>query len=219
MRIPTTIICASVCLAGCATTTTPSEVWVVTRDVDPVTDHNRCTVTAPDRSRGRSFTRLGALYPFVEMNSDVGLLVGVASGGQYRIPPGDIVWRVDRHPHHSLSAADTPVIGASSSPLQLDAMTPEARAIYEQSAQMTAGFMSSLQNGITAAGGDKAIEMLAEMRAGAQLVFRAAAAAPAAGPSSAGTYRVGQITADGVAPIPLDASFDNGLLQCGIELP
>ena len=45
-----------------------------------------------------SYTRVGALYPFVDQKGAHGLLVGVASGGRIRVPSGDILWRIDEQP-------------------------------------------------------------------------------------------------------------------------
>jgi hypothetical protein len=68
----------------------------------------------------------------------------------------------------------------------------------------------------TVASGEKAKEILAEMLVGKGLVFRAGAAAPSYGLPSPATNNVGQMTANGLKPIPLDDSFRAGLQACGI---
>jgi hypothetical protein len=158
-------------------------------------------VTAPDRSFGRGFTRNGFIYPFVENNDEVGLLVGVMSGGNMRVPPGDIQWRVDDHEHRTLLARRTPVIGG------------RAGVMFNE------GLMSSIRNGITAVDGERAEEMLAEMLAGSALLYRAAATANMAGLPSYRSAAVGRVSADGVEPFPLDESFRVALAECGITLP
>lgn len=210
---------AALILGACATTSGPSgDVWMVTRDADPITGIERCIVVAADRGGRGSFTRTGYLYPFVESNSDVGLLVGVSSGGRYRLPPGDIVWRVDQNPHRTIRAAATPSFGES----QADAgvppgMPPSAVAVYQMSQAMASGTVSSIANGITAAGGDEARELLAEMRAGSELLFRSSRAAPSAGVPSMSNHLVGQMSGDELRPYALDASFETGLAACGLE--
>jgi hypothetical protein len=57
-----------------------------------------------------SFSPVGLLYPFVENNPDQGVLVGVSSGGRYRMPTGDILWRVDDKPFRTLRAQDNPAL-------------------------------------------------------------------------------------------------------------
>lgn len=66
------------------------------------------------------------------------------------------------------------------------------------------------------AGGETARSMLAELRAGHGLLFRAKAAAADTGLPDAGMYRVGQITKDGLKPVPLDASLASALAECGV---
>ena len=188
-------------LSGCATTSGPQETWQALRASDPITGSERCTVTAPDRSFGRGYTRAGFIYPFVEMNSEVGLLVGVMSGGNYRVPPGDVQWRVDSNDHRTLRANRTPVIGERSGVM------------------FNEGLMSSVRNGITAVDGDEAEEMLAEMLAGTGLLYRAAATANMAGLATSRSASVGRMTSDGLEPYPLDASFRAALSECGITAP
>ena len=68
----------------------------------------------------------------------------------------------------------------------------------------------------TFAQGDTALAMLDELRSGGGLLFRAKAAAPDTGLPGTGMYRVGQITRDGLRPVPLDASLASALADCGI---
>jgi hypothetical protein len=60
--------------------------------------------------------------------------------------------------------------------------------------------------------------MLAELRVGHDLIYRAAAATQAYGLPSSNLYRVGQITKEGLKPIPLDASFVTALSECDIKV-
>jgi hypothetical protein len=199
MNMRALLLAFAAALSGCATTSSPQETWQALRASDPITGSERCTVTAPDRAFGRGYTRAGFIYPFVEMNSEVGLLVGVMSGGNYRVPPGDVQWRVDGNEHRTLRASRTPVIGERSGVM------------------FNEGLMSSVRNGITAVDGDLAEEMLAEMLAGTGLLYRASATANMAGLATSRSASVGRMTSEGLEPYPLDASFRAALAECGIS--
>lgn len=192
--------------------------WSASRVDDPVTGSSTCVVAAYDRVGRTEFSRFGFLYPIVENNSQLGLLVGVSSGGQIRMPTGDILWRVDNLPHRDLKAADNPFNEETAFPMPAPVKTgnPVADKAMEDAManakRMTAGLTATS----TVASGPKAQEMLREMLAGQSLLYRQAQAAPAYGLPSSQTYRVGQITNEGLRPIPLDASFRAALAQCGI---
>lgn len=189
----------------------PVAVWQVMRTTDPITKTSTCAVVASDYYGKMRFTQTGALYPVVEMNSTYGLLVGVSSGGRYRLPSGDIVWAVDDLPHRELRAANNP--GAPRMP---GPTTDGANAL----SSVTAYAMKLAQSGVstsTMASGDEAREMLGELLAGGSLLFRRAAATPTMGLPNYEALAAGQITANGeLKPIPLDKSFRDGLTACGI---
>jgi hypothetical protein len=194
----------------------PAVTWQFERTTDPITGASTCVIAALDRAGRSAFSRAGALYPIVENNPVHGLLVGVSSGGRYRIPTGDIVWRVDDRPYRELKAADNPAPEHITNPTPPAASDVAATAINEAVAQAMR-FSAGMTATSTVASGDKAQAMLAEMRAGRGLLFRAAAAAPAYGLQGSAMYRVGQITKDGLKPIPLDESFRAGLQACGLH--
>lgn len=181
--------------------------WTVSESSDPITGTRRCVVAAFDRVAGHRYSRTGYLYPFVESNSETGVLIGVSSGGQVRLPTGDILWRVDEFPHRELNAADNPFTGPTATGDAMQDLTAYQLRII-QAATATA----------TVASGDRAQEMLREMLAGQNLIFRSARAAPSYGLPSDATNRVGQVTRDGLRPIPIDQSFRDGLAQCGISV-
>lgn len=184
----------------------PPATWQVMRNLDPVTGAASCAVVASDRAAGMSFTRTGMLYPVVEMNSELGLLVGVSSGGKFRVPTGDIVWRVDQLPFREIRAMDNPAAVNAS---------PDPTGIVEMTAY-TMRFVASATATSTLAGGAKAREMLDEMLAGQGLLFRQKAATAQFGIPSAEVNSVGQITAKGLRPIPLDGTFRDALKACGV---
>ncbi|EQB00234.1 hypothetical protein L288_18525 [Sphingobium quisquiliarum P25] len=197
----------------------PRDVWSVTRSSDPITGTTSCVVTAYDTAAGMKFSRMGFLYPIVENNPKLGLLIGVSSGGRYRLPTGDILWRVDDNPHRELKAADNPAVGGTSFGAAFktgnEATDRQVEGVMVQTAQLTA----SLTATSTVASGDKAREMLAEMAAGRSLIYRQEAASPAFGLPSARTAEVGQYTSKGQEPFLIDASFHRGLTECGIIPP
>lgn len=206
-----TVITASVVTSGVSAKKAPKPAWQVTRTSDPITGATSCVVAAYDRVAGTSFSRAGMLYPFVENSSVHGVLVGVSSGGRFRFPSGDIVWRVDDRPFRTLAAADNPAgvgVNASAMPHNDTAMT---KLVEQQMRLIVAATATS-----TAASGDTARAMLAEMVAGKGLVFRAAAATVSYGLPTGTEQQVGQITRDGLRPYPLDESFGAGLAACGI---
>lgn len=179
-------------------------VWTAAQSVDPITGKNSCVVSAYDRAAGMSFTRVGILYPIVEMNSKHGLLVGVSSGGRVRIPSGDILWRVDDLPYRGLKAANNPTNRSGTSALPADA-----------AAKLTQD-MLALTTASTVASGDTAWAMLDEMRRGKDLQYRQAEANTAYGLPQSSAQLAGQLTKKGLAPFPLDASFHAALARCGI---
>ena len=124
------------------------------------------------------------------MNSTYGLLVGVSSGGRFRLPTGDILWVVDGLPHRELRASDNP--GAvSSGASHVPAANVEAMTAYTM--QLT----RSLSATSTMASGEKAREMLDEMFKGQSLLFRSAAAGPQIGLPNYSALVAGQVNERG----------------------
>ncbi|MEC7291116.1 MAG: hypothetical protein VXW22_13585, partial [Pseudomonadota bacterium] len=90
------------------------------------------------------------------------------------------------------------------------------RDSFESAMSGAEGAMFSIQNGVTAAGGDTALDLLNEMRAGTELRIRSRTAAPAAGLVSASTYLTGRFENGTLVPFFLDESFARGLESCGL---
>ncbi|PWG03308.1 hypothetical protein [Sphingosinicella humi] len=208
---------SALCTAAPAEARKPKETWTTTRVSDPITGASSCVVAAYDRVGKMEFSRMGYLYPVVENNASLGLLVGVSSGGRFRVPTGDILWRVDQQPHRELKAADNPVTGSSLALEPFKTGNEQADRAVADAMAKTANLAASMTATSTVASGEKAREMLAEMLAGKGLIYRQATAAPAYGLPSGETYRVGQLTDDEQRPFPLDASFRKALAECGID--
>lgn len=218
MRHCVLIILAIASVAAGATAKAPKDAWTVTRTADPITGVSSCVVSAPDQYGRRKYSRFGFLYPVVENNSQLGLLVGVSSGGQIRLPAGDILWRVDSLPFRQLKAVDNPVgMPTYSLPSPVPTGNPAAD---KAAADAIAGAMratTAMISTSTVASGQAAQEMVREMVMGRSLLYRQALAAPAYGLPSSTTYAVGQVTNEGQRPIPIDHSFRAGLAACGID--
>jgi len=90
--------------------------WSVVRTQEPIAGRQTCAVSALDRIGGLRFTRIGIMYAVVENNTEAGLLVGVSTGGRWRLPVGDIVWRVDDKPYRTLRAMDNPEVARTGNP-------------------------------------------------------------------------------------------------------
>ncbi len=213
-------ISTAMAIAGCASAPAHQGDWSVSRSTDPVTGLERCVVAAVDRFGSDRLSRMGSLYPFVEKNSAIGLLVGVSSGGRFRVPPGDILWRVDANAFQELKGSDTPTTGTSAAPaVPMPAPVqgnPGAEKAFQDAMAMSARLAAAVTSGVTAASGKRAEELLVELRAGRTLIFRSATSAPSMGLPSDQTNRVGMITDEGLRPFLLDASFAAGLAECGI---
>lgn len=188
-------------------------VWTATRTADPITGKTSCVIAAYDTAAGMKFTRVGVLYPIVEMNSDHGLLVGVSSGGSMRLPTGDILWRVDDLPFREIRAASNP--GGYSAGTGQPAV-PGADTL-RQLTQDTLALTQALTATSTVASGGTAWAMLEEMRHGRGLQYRQAAAAGGYGLPQQKAIETGQITRKGLRPFPLDASLQAALDICGIR--
>lgn len=192
--------------------------WIATRTTDPVTGVSRCVVSASDYAGKTRYTRTGFLYPVIENHPEHGLLIGVSSGGRFRLPTGTILWRVDDHPFRELRPEEGPVTPAAALPppsMPEGTNAATAKAVNEAMAMATrmAAGMSATS---TFATGATARAMLAELREGHGLLYRAKAAAVDTGLPDSGAYRVGQVTQDGLKPIPVDESLVNSLAECAI---
>jgi hypothetical protein len=187
----------------------PHDIWEVSRSSDPITGATSCIVAPFDRAAGMSFTRSGTLYAFVENSSTHGVLVGVSSGGKWRVPTGTIIWRIDDRPFRTISPGNGPV-----TPLAMPAgATAAMQTLVEQQQRIIAAATSTS----TAAAGDTARQMLREMLAGRSLLFRQADATQGFGIPKGNAQSVGMMTKGGLVPIPLDDSFRAGLTACGIS--
>lgn len=210
-------IVAALCTSSGGVAKRPKDAWFVSRSSDPITGRTSCVVAAPDQFGSFKYSRTGSLYPIVELNSDLGLLVGVSSGGTYRLPTGDIQWRVDSNPFRELRAIDNP-------PGYLPRMqpqttgNPEVDKLSQSSFANSMKMVSAMMATSTVASGSKAEEIIAEMLAGHSLIYRQASQAASYGLPNANVYRLGRVIEGKLEPIPIDESFHRGLEACGIKV-
>ncbi len=195
----------------------PREVWSVSQTSDPITGDSSCIVAAYDVAAGMKFSRFGFIYPVVENNSKLGLLIGVSSGGKIRTPSGDILWRVDANPHRTLRAADNPALAGSTMFGSVKTGDEETDRRVEEAMADTGNLVAAITATSTMASGELAHELLQEMLQGESLIYRQAQAAPAFGLPNQSAGAVGQYTSEGLVPFKLDASFHRGLAECGID--
>lgn len=175
-------------------------------------------VSALDYVGKTRYTRTGFLYPVIENHPQHGLLVGVSSGGRFRLPTGTILWRVDEQPFREVRPEDGPMTAdMAAMPTGLTPQDPVAAKAMADAVAVSNRMILSATATSSFAMGDSARAMLAELRSGHGLLFRAKAAAADTGLPGSGMYRVGQITKDGLRPVPLDASLAAALAECHIE--
>jgi hypothetical protein len=217
IRITALALLALAAAAPAAAKGKAPQAWQATRTTDPVTGATRCVVTALDYFGKSRYSRTGFLYPVIEKHPDHGLLVGVSSGGRFRLPTGAILWRVDEKPFRELRAEDGPVTvdTAVTVPAGTQQESIAAKTMADAMALTNRMIMSATATS-TFAQGERAKEMLAELLVGHGLLFRSKAAAPETGLPGTGMYRVGQITNEGLRPVPLDESLRTSLRECGM---
>lgn len=162
--------------------------WLATLDVDIFTDEVACEIVAAESYNGgflgmgerKHVTRTGALYPVIRSNNG-GLSIGVKAGGAFPLPPGDIDLRIDRNKAWKIKSSETPKdlvteVDIPSMPtLQLPNFSEEQQKAYEESmAQMmeTIKEASSYSSTYTMTAGDKARQIIREMIAGEELIYR-----------------------------------------------
>lgn len=148
------------------------------------------------------FTKSGMAYPFVGY-IDGELLVGVRSGGKFRIPVGNIQLRIDEHDAWTIMTSETPtdLMGIPTSALPpIEGLTPDMAAAVEGTQKMMSGIISPF----TATTGEKAQAILKQMLSGNVLKYR-----------SVGFNQQTSTTGE----VELDSSLRESLIQAGIPLP
>lgn len=204
MRTPALLLLALV-MSGCATGPGQSVEWITVRNTDQFTDKSTCGVTVGSfYTVGGVFTASNHYYPYIEsVNGE--LRVGIRSGGRFKIPVGDVQLRIDQNPAWTIATGETPVDYVPEGQLKaMQAYGGDAKqqqmleSTYKAALQASAQAMSPF----TAATGEKAEKILAQMKTGKVLIYRTLGMNQAA--STTGEYA-------------LDQSLSKALTECGIK--
>ena len=194
-------------ISGCAGNAVKQN-WVVVRDTDQFTDKTTCTVTTGSfYSTDNFYTLNNHFYPFVQKAGSA-ILVGVQSGGKFKIPVGAIQLRIDSKSAWTITSAETPIL-ASSTNMNSQPLVYPANVTDEQKKLIDATYKNSMDNAtkamspFTAATDAKANQILKEMLQGHKLIYR-----------TVGLNQAASTTGE----VQLDSSLKVALSQCGITL-
>lgn len=204
MKAPAILLLA-LAFSGCATGQRPSVEWITVRDTDQFTDKSTCGVTVGSfYTGGGVYTVSNHYYPYIE-SANGELRVGIRSGGRFKIPVGDVQIRIDQNPAWTIATGETPVDYVPEGQLKAmqayggDAKQQEMlEKTYKTALQASAQAMSPF----TAATGEKAQQILSQMKTGKVLIYRTLGLNQAA--STTGEYA-------------LDQSLNKALAECGIK--
>ncbi|MBC6404782.1 MAG: hypothetical protein GDA41_03495 [Rhodospirillales bacterium] len=174
------------------------------------------------------FTNSLAIYPVVEDHPKHGLLVGVSSGGKFRIPVGNVLWRVDKNDSILVSSADMPTVEQTHVDeyyKKLDQNINNKNNYSEILSKATADLMKQTSSGLISAlagaavaSGEKAHKMLNQMRSGQSLIIRRNLGTHSdIGIPQSSDLLVGQFFNGQQRPIPIDRSFHTALEACNIS--
>lgn len=199
------ILLLALALSGCATAQRPPVEWITVRDTDQFTDKSTCGVIVGSfYTGGGVYTVSNHYYPYIE-SANGELRVGIRSGGRFKIPVGDVQIRIDQNPVWTIATGETPVDYVPEGQLKAmqayggDAKQQEMlEKTYKTALQASAQAMSPF----TAATGEKAHQILSQMKTGKVLIYRTLGLNQAA--STTGEYA-------------LDQSLSKALAECGIK--
>lgn len=191
------------CLGGCASAPDPGN-WLVADRVDEFTDARSCRVE--QRVRGASWRQVMSFGPYVERRGDE-LRVGLRSATRYGgLPTGDIRLRVDDNPAWTISTAETPIDARPAGEEAWSKVLPKNatdadRAQFEATSREAMGVVGQMISPYTAATGEKAAAMLAQMKSRTVLIYE-----------TTGFNQPGSST----GRVTLDAQFRSALASCGL---
>jgi hypothetical protein len=227
MRKSLLVLTASVCLglAGCAVPTAPivkKNEWVAITDADRFADSpvRMVTIGEPTYSESLFMTKFKHYYPFVQLK-DGELIVGIRSGGQYKIPAGAVQMRIDGNMTWDISPEETPVYlipdqatltVSIPKTTPVDTNTPHgkamadsmaaSKAMTEEMRENTPKYLARTLSPFTAATGDKAKAIIKEMFSGRRIIYRS----------------IGYNQADSTeGEVLIDESFNKAMSEIGVN--
>ena len=187
-------------LAGCAST---RPAWKAVASTDEFTDVTTKMVTVGEFSTAQGvYTKPMSLYPFVGVREGE-VIVGVRSGGRFRIPAGQVQLRIDENTAWTITTEETPLYLVPE--VQgLPSMTSDAKTneLVDEAQKKMMATMHRSMSPFTAATGEKAKQILNQMLSGKRLIYR-----------SVGINQAGARTGE----VALDESLTIGLRQIGID--
>ena len=201
------LIGTTIALSAC-TSQPPLRQWFANQRIDKFTDTSSCRVEPLGLGRAQIFSVAPAYFPYIERRG-VDVRVGLISAGRVSFPVGRVQLRVDGNEAWTIETSETPVDMSSNSAAQLATamqaatpnLTPEAKEVLARSAAASTGAMDQVMSPFTAATGDKAKQIIAQMRQGSQLIYR-----------TVGVNQPG--SAEG--RVPLGTEFIAALAACGL---
>jgi len=219
IRTATALLLASVASA-CAPALAPLELkWNAQREVDKFADTETCRVTtwfARDDQGGWRYAN--QIYPVVERRGGA-VLVGVMTAPMrsgpnlVAMPAGDVQIRIDGNPTWSIASVETPadVTQGTSPQLMSQSVVAQTEAALKNNPHVDAAAMaeaqrtmmtqmSSVMSPRTLATGEKATQILAQMKAGKTIMYR--------------KITTGTVTSEPVS-FPLDG-LNAALAKCGL---
>lgn len=198
---------AAAALTGCAAAAPGlvMPVWSSSQRTDRFTDAPTCRVTLTTSMRVDSYRSFAVrYYPYVERRGSE-VRVGLMSHPGLALPVGAVQLRIDDLPAWTIEPFETPVDSAVMNPNLLVGQLPAGASpaqteAVRRSAEIMSTTMTQSMSPYTAATGAKALQIVAQMKAGDRVIFRTTGANAA---SSAGEA-------------PLGAEFTHAADECGI---
>lgn len=204
------LITLSFAFIGCTSTPKTEGPWAASVSYDRFTDNVECFVSTGDYFTSTTvYTSNNKYYPFVQVKNGV-LLVGVRSGGQYKVPVGDVKFRIDSNQSVDISVSETP-LDKQANPM-IDAMKANFASLPEDQRKLisdaydNAGkYSQAVTSPITAAAGDKAKALLEQLKQGRKLIYQA------------GLFPNMPAMKSTIGEYVINASFHKSLAECGIK--
>lgn len=192
-------------LSGCATTLpTAGPTWGALQRTDRFTDQQSCRVTLIAAVRMDALRPVLRYYPYVERRG-AEVRVGLMAHPSMPMPVGAIQLRIDDLPAWSIGTSETPidsvVITAQQLTAQLPSVSDPAQAeAMRRSAEAMSATMTRSASPYTATTGEKARDILNQLRSGARLIYRT----------------TGANASSTTGEAPLGPEFIQALQECGL---